>query len=151
MKRYRERLNPPPVWWVLAALLALSAGVAVGFYLGLPLGLGVGVAAMAVGAAVLISASTEIVVEDRWFRVGRARIEFDYVGGCRALDAEQTSRRSGPEADARAYLVQRPYVATAVEVAVDDAADPAPYWLVSSRRPAALVAAIEERTAAVRA
>ena len=45
-------------------------------------------------------------------------IELDYVGGCRALDQAETSERSGPGADARAYLVLRPYVKTAVEVTV---------------------------------
>ena len=61
-------------------------------------------------------------------------IELDYVGGCQALDEAETSERSGAGADARAYLVLRPYVKTAVEVTVSDAADPVPYWLVSTRR-----------------
>ena len=47
---------------------------------------------------------------------GRAMIEFSYIGGCRALSETETSARSGPEADARAYLVLRPYLRTAVAV-----------------------------------
>ena len=46
-------------------------------------------------------------------------------------------------ADARAFVTQRPWLSESVQVTVDDAADPHPYWLVSSRRPAQLAAAIE--------
>ena len=60
----------------------------------------------------------------------------------RALDAEQTQARIGPLADARAYLLVRPYVAQSVIVEVTDKADPAPYWLLSTRRPEQLSAAL---------
>ncbi|HZA74419.1 MAG TPA: DUF3093 family protein, partial [Propionibacteriaceae bacterium] len=78
----------------------------------------------------------------RVIRVGRALIEHRYIAGAQALDAEKTRRRAGVEADARAHLVLRPYVSTAVEITLDDPADPVPYWLVSSRRPSALAAAL---------
>jgi Protein of unknown function (DUF3093) len=78
-------------------------------------------------------------------RVGRARIDHRYIGGATALGAEQTRRRGGTEADARAHLVLRPYVSTAVEITLDDPDDPVPYWLVSSRRPEALAAALDPR------
>src|ERR671918_546374 len=58
--------------------------------------------------------------------------------------AAATRRRSGVEADARAHLVLRPYVATSVEITLADPADPVPYWLVSSRRPEALASALTE-------
>ncbi len=133
----------PLLWWLLALLLAGSGAVAVGFYLGLAWGIGVGAAGLAIAAAVGSSAATVITVDDERLQVGRAMIEFDYVGGCQALDEAETSRRSGAGADARAYLVLRPYVKTAVEVTVSDAADPVPYWLVSTRRPDTLAAAVE--------
>jgi hypothetical protein len=49
---------------------------------------------------------------------------------------------AGPEADARAYLLLRPYLKRTVRVTVRDDRDPAPYWLVSSRHPEALAAAV---------
>jgi hypothetical protein len=39
------------------------------------------------------------------------------------------------EADARAYLLLRPYLKRAVRIEITDPADPAPYWLLSTRRP----------------
>ena len=142
--RYRERLNVPASWWVLGVLLALSAALAVGFYTGLGWALAVGAAAALAVAALFWAGSALVVLSDTELRVGRAAIELDYLGGCRALDRAQTADRSGPGADARAYLVLRPYIRTAVELTLDDAADPVPYWLVSTRRPHQLERAVAE-------
>ena len=51
----------------------------------------------------------------------------------------------GADADARAFLVLRPYLKRAVRVPMQDPADPTPYWLVGSRHPDALAAAINAR------
>ena len=58
------------------------------------------------------------------------------------LDAAASHRVAGVDADARAYLLLRPYVKRSVQVPVQDPADPAPYWLVSTRRPDRLAAAL---------
>ncbi len=59
-----------------------------------------------------------------------------------ALDAEGVRRLAGVDADARAYLLLRPYLKRGVRIDITDPADPAPYWLVSCRRPEALVTAV---------
>ena len=148
---YRERLGVPVVWWILGGLFAFSLFVAVGWYPGLAWGIAAGVACLAVVAAIFVSAGILIAVDDIRLRVGRAQIEFGYLTQAVALDAAATARRAGPEADARAFLALRPYVRTAIEITLDDPDDPAPYWLVSSRRPdelaSALTAAISTRLA----
>ena len=58
-----------------------------------------------------------------------------HLGTATALDAESTRRIAGVDADARAYLLLRPYLKRAVRVEITDPADPAPYWLVSTRHP----------------
>jgi hypothetical protein len=140
--RYRERLSVPALWWLLAAGFALSLLLAIGLYLGPIWGLVAGTAAVVVAAALFQKAAILLVVDSEAIRVGRAEIEHRYIAGCRAFDAEATRRRSGVEADARAHLVLRPYIATAVEITLADPADPVPYWLVSSRRPQELAAAL---------
>jgi hypothetical protein len=40
-------------------------------------------------------------------------------------------------------LVLRPYIKTAVEITLNDQDDPVPYWLVSSRHPQQLAAALQ--------
>ena len=140
---YRERLTVPLLWWLLAVGFAVSMLGAFGFYLGWRWGVGTALASLAVAVAIFQSSAVLITVEPTRLRVGRAVIEPDYLAGCRPLDAAETRRRSGTEADARAHLVLRPYVRTAVELTLDDPADPVPYWLVSTRQPQRLTEAVE--------
>ena len=133
---------------LLAAVFSASLAVAVGYYLGPIWGGGAGVAAMAVAAGIFASAGTTIVVRPDMLLVGRAQIDHRFVGRAVALDSAATRLRAGTEADARAHLVLRPYVATAVEITLDDAADPVPYWLLSSRHPVELAAARDAARAA---
>ena len=141
---FRERLTVPIIWWVLAGLFSLSVLVAVGAYLGPAWGLGTSVATLLVAAGIFGSAAIVISVEEQEVRVGRATIEHAYIGRCRALDAEETRRRTGVEANARAHLVLRPYIKTTVEITLDDPEDPVPYWLVSTRHPQRLAAALQD-------
>lgn len=141
---FRERLTVPIIWWVLAGLFSLSVLVAVGTYLGPAWGLGTSIATLLVAAAIFGSAAILISVDEQEIRVGRASIEHAYIATCRALDAEQTRRRTGAEADARAHLVLRPYIKTTVEITLDDPEDPVPYWLVSTRHPQRLAAALQD-------
>jgi hypothetical protein len=139
---YSERVVAP-VWWWLVALLGAGVlwpvlGVAIGWWWGLA----AAAAVFVVIAAVLLAGSTKIIVDGTGLRVGRAWIEHRYIAGCRPLDAEQTRARRGREADARAYLALRSYLPTAVEVELDDPADPVPYWLISSRHPERLADAL---------
>ena len=148
--RFRERLHVPVVWWLLSAVLALTVLVAFGLSTGPGWGIGVAAISLVVTTALFVRSAVRIEVDDTMLRVGRAQIEHRYIGGAAALDAEQTRRRAGVEADARAHLVLRPYVSTAVEITLDDPADPVPYWLVSSRRPQALAAALSAAAPALR-
>jgi hypothetical protein len=141
---FRERLTVPIMWWVLAGLFSLSVLIAVAAYLGPTWGVGTAVATFLVAAAIFASASIVINVGDKELHVGRATIEHAYIAGCQALTAEETRRRTGIEADARAHLVLRPYIRTAVEITLEDPVDPVPYWLVSTRRPQRLAAALQD-------
>lgn len=119
---------------------------AVLFYLGPIAGIATGVITMAVIAALFLGyGRTRIVVDEDRLWVGEANIEWTYVGGVRALDQAATRERRGPRADARAYLELRPYLRESVEVTVDDADDATPYWLISTRHPGRLAAAIRHR------
>lgn len=140
--RYRERVAVPPGWWALAVLFALTLSVAFGYYLGRWWGSGVGLVAFVAVALGFRTAAYVVEVDDSEIRVGRAAIGREWIGAVRPLDAAGTRARSGVEADARAHLVLRPWVATCVELTLDDPADPVPYWLVSTRRPGALATSL---------
>jgi hypothetical protein len=141
---FRERLAVPIIWWVLAGLFSLSVLIAVGAYLGPAWGVGTSVATLLVAAAIFGSASIVISVDEKEIQVGRATIEHAYIAACRALNTEETRRKTGVEADARAHLVVRPYIKMAVEITLNDPEDPVPYWLVSTRHPQRLAAALQD-------
>ena len=141
---FRERLTVPIMWWVLGGLFALSVLLAVGAYLGPVWGIGTALATVMVAAAIFISAAVVISIDAREIRIGRASIEHAYIASSQALAAEEARQRAGVGADARAHLVLRPYVRTAVEITLDDPEDPVPYWLVSTRRPQQLAEALRE-------
>ena len=141
---FRERLTVPIIWWLLAGLFALLVLIAVGAYLGPVWGIGTALATILVAAAIFASAAIVINIDSREIQIGRACIEHAYISSSQALTAERARQRAGVEADARAHLVLRPYVKTAVEITLDDPDDPVPYWLVSTRRPEQLAAALRE-------
>jgi hypothetical protein len=95
-----------------------------------------------VAAAFLTYGSASVTVADGHLRAGRARIELEHVGRAVPLDREAARRAAGVEADARAYLLLRPYLHQAVRVEITDPADPAPYWLLGTRHPDHLAAAL---------
>jgi len=145
---YMERLWVPVGWWVLTALFALSLLVAVLFYLGPWIGIGAGLLVMVeMGAAFLRYGREQIRVEADRLWVGAANVEWSYVAGLQLLDEPATRLRRGRDSDARAYLVLRPYLRQAVEVTIADQDDPTPYWLINTRAPQRLAAAISARIA----
>jgi hypothetical protein len=150
--RYDERLGVPLRWWVQGVMLVASLWLALVVAVpGVAAWLCSGLALALLAALLLSYGSARVSVEGGWFRAGRARIEAVHLGSVAALDAEETRRVAGPEADARAYLLLRPYLKRAVRVEITDPADPAPYWLVSSRHPDELAAAIHGLTESARA
>lgn len=144
---YSERLSAPVRWWLVALAFVSSLFLAAGFSLGPVPGVLVGVGALAIVTVVLKSfGASRITVDAEALTVGINRIEWPWVGTARALDAEGTRRRLGPQADARAHLVTRPYLPESVEVALTDPADGHPYWLIGSRNATALAASINARS-----
>ena len=140
---YDERLAVPLRWWALATMFLAS--VLVAFLVATPLWLALVVAGVFTVAAVALLVtygSARISVREGVLRAGRARIGTDHLGPATSLDPTSTRRLAGPEADARAFLLLRPYVGRAVRIDIADAHDPTPSWLLSSRHPDRLVAAL---------
>ena len=75
-------------------------------------------------------------------RAGRAEIALDDIGEATPADEDAGRVERGTGLDARAFLVIRGWIKPVVRVPVADPADPTPYWLISTRRPKELAAAI---------
>lgn len=142
MSGYREWVGPPVAWWVLSVLFSLSWFVAAFFSLGPVPGIAAFLGAQLLVTLVLVGTAVRLELVGSELRVGRAVLDLGYVAAARGLDAEATTVRAGAQADARAHLVLRPYVKTTLELTLDDPVDPVPYWLVSTRHPARLSAAV---------
>lgn len=145
---YQERLSVPLRWWALATMFASS--VLLAFLVAVPPGVAfaAGGAVAAVALAVLLTyGAAEVRVADGELLAGRARVPVRWLDRPTPLGADETRRLAGVDADARAYLLLRPYVGTAVRVDVTDPRDPTPYWLVATRHPHRLAEAIQEAIA----
>jgi hypothetical protein len=146
---YAERLHVPLRWWVQATMFLATVWLA--FTVAVP-----GWLAWAATAALLAAVygmfawvgSVRVEVRDGVLYAGPARIALEHLGPAVALDKEQTHRVHGVDADARAFLVTRPYVSRSVKVVIDDPADPTPYWLISTRHPRTLAAALSKPVSA---
>lgn len=142
---YSERLHIP-WWWTLVGLLFVgSLAVAVLAYVDLVVG--IVFSAVILLAAVLgmvLYGGTRLEVDERGFAAGRYRLAAPYIAGATALEGEDARASLGVQADHRAFLFTRPYLTGLVRIDLDDDADPHPYWLVSTRNPQALAAAIEK-------
>ena len=140
---YVERLRVPLRWWALGTMFLAS--VLIAFLVATPAWVAftsTGVLTAALVTLFLTYGGARLRVEGGTFHAGRAQIPVDQLGVPVALDAAGSRRLAGVDADARAYLLLRPYLPRSVQVPIEDPHDPAPYWLVSTRRPDRLVAAL---------
>jgi len=144
MDSYRERLSAPVLWWVLAAVCVALLGTEVWAGLGgfIP-ALTYIVLSLIVGAILVNWSMAVIEVSGGTLRAGGATLPLDKAGEVVALDEQQAARLRGPRADPAAHLLLRPYLKRAVYIEVTDPASDAPYWLLATRRPAELAAAIQ--------
>ena len=140
---YDERLSVPLRWWVQGVMLVAMVWITLIVALPEPTAWALTAAAGGLLAlAYLAYGSARITVADGRLRAGRARIPAAHLGTAVPLSPEDARRVAGVDADPRAYLLLRPYVKPAVKVEILDPADPAPYWLLSTRHPAALARAL---------
>src|SRR5262249_36846104 len=89
-----------------------------------------------------------IVVRAGELSVADAHLPLRYVTEVGVLDAAGKRAALGTRADPLARVVHRPWVPGAVLVILDHPADPAPYWMISSRPPERLARAIRAAMAA---
>ena len=138
-----------PWWWSLPA--AVLAGV-IAFEVGLaaptiPEWLPY-VVLFGVAAAVLTWFSKTVVTvvgepggtTELW--VGDAHLPVDVISRSAEVPRSAKSAALGRQLDPAAYVVHRAWVGPMVLVVLDDPDDPTPYWLISSRHPDRVLAAL---------
>jgi hypothetical protein len=150
MGSYREQLRVPASYWLLSvpviALLGaelfagFSAGVAIIVYAAF---------VVVIGGFLLAWSAVRIEVSDTMLRAGGDSLPLSAISEVIALDEKQAALMRGPRADPAAHLLLRPYLKQAVCLKLADPSGGVPYWLLATRRPDELAAAIGRNRASV--
>lgn len=142
---FEERLTAPAAWWAVTAMAGIMGGLV--FLRVSPAAALVAllVTAALCGALVVAYGRIGVRVQDGYLEAGPARLPLTALGAATALDAEAARRLRTTEADARAFMLLRGYVRTAVRVDISDPEDPTPYLYLSTRRPEKLVKVLSAR------
>lgn len=135
-------------WWLIATALVLTLWVITAVPAGNVAGFAVAGVATVLLVTLFLRYGAVVEVDAQMLRAGRARIERHYLGTAEALTGEAARNAFGRDCDPKAYLVLRSYAPGAVRVEVTDPQDPAPYWLIATRNPQRLAAALTENSVA---
>jgi hypothetical protein len=140
---YTERLSVP--WWLWAPALAACAILAAQIGLGAAgiRGWGPYVVVLPLAAYGLWSLGRiRMTVTNDTFVVDDAKLPRSVIADVIPLDGAGKRELLGPGADPLAFVIQRPWTPGAVQILLDDPQDPTPYWVVSTRHPQRLAAAL---------
>lgn len=122
-----------------------------GIFIFAPISISAGITAAIVLAVVitvlLILSTPTIVVTGQTVQVGRAVIERRFVGTAEGFTGTAATEQRGTKLHGLAYVCIRGWISPVVRIEIADDNDPTPYWLVSTRRPRQLVAAVSGRRA----
>ena len=138
-----EKIHWP--WWLMGLIIALDISIVIAIWAGL------GNSAALVSVFVVIALTialfffTElnIRVDGDQLHVARAHIDREFIGQIEVLTADQMKRAYGIGLDPAAFLAIRFWVKGGIKLAITDPRDPTPYWLVSSKKPEKIKAAIQ--------
>ena len=150
MRSYREQLYVPVSYWLLSVpvIVLLGAEVFVGFST-LVAGLVYAVFVVVVGGFLFSWGAARIEVTGTVLKAGGDILSLSQVSEVLSLDDKQAAVLRGPRADPAARLLLRPYLKQAVCLTLVDPSSGVPYWLLATRRPDELAAAISRNRASV--
>lgn len=138
---YRERLGPS-LWILVSAAvagpMAALVFVPIDTTIALIAGALVGVAVV----ALLVAGSPIVSLKDGVLHAGRAHIDVALLGEPDAFTGDEARLARGAGLDPRAWHVIRGGIDGIVTMPVIDPDDPTPAWVISTRTPDRLVAAV---------
>lgn len=140
---FDERLSVP-LWWYLPAVglgLLLGAEIHMG-YPGVRSWIGYLVLVPLCVAALWWLGRSRVRVGEGALTVGESTVSLAHVGRTDVVGKKDKQQALGPELDPAALVLHRGWVGSVVRIEITDPASPEPYWVVSSRRPDELIAAL---------
>jgi len=127
----------------LATALVIPASLLVFLPISPTAGIAVAIGLYLAVLVVLVVTTPTVEVVDGELRAGRARIPLGFVARAAGFRGAEATAERGTRLNARAWLLLRGWIDPVVRIELDDPDDPTPYWLVSTRRPDELVAALQ--------
>lgn len=139
---FSERLWPSPALMVILLLLVPAVTLML-TPLNATIALPVAIIVYALISLTLVLMSPVIRVQGQVLYAGRAKVDAAHLGDISQLESGALKSVLGPHADARAYLLIRGYIHRGIKIEIQDHEDPTPYWVLTTRRPTELTAALE--------
>ena len=139
---YSERLLPGPGLFI-ALLLLVPAVALVLTPINSAIAIPTAIVVYLLIALALVLMSPSIQVDGVSLTAGRARIPVEQLGRIELLGSDALRAAIGPGLDARSYLLIRGWIHRGLRIENIDPADPAPYWILTTRNPQRLADAIE--------
>ncbi len=141
---FQEQLWPSRGTWLLPVIPAAAT-----FLMVTPLGAPtwswlLAAAALLLGLGAVLGSSPKISVSAGVLRAGKARIPVQLLGPATTVQGPELAQLRGRGHAALSYWCHRSGLPAAVVLPVVDPLDPTPYWLVSTRRPQQLTAALAQ-------
>jgi hypothetical protein len=144
MGSYRERLLVPVSYWLLTIPVVLTLGGEAYFFVdGIIPPLFIGLIFVILATFMVHWSLATIEVTGAVLRTGKDTLALNEVDEVVALDEMQARALRGPRADPSAHILLRPYLRRAVYIGLADPGEGVPYWLIATRHPEELAAAIE--------
>ena len=144
MGSYRERLLVPVSYWLLTIPVVVTLGAEAYFFVdGFIPPLFIALLFLIVATFLVHWSTATIEVAGGVLRAGKDALALSDADEVVALDEKQSTALRGPRADPAAHILLRPYLKRAVYISLADPGGGVPYWLVATRRPEELAAAIE--------
>jgi hypothetical protein len=141
---YRERLYLP--WWHWIMPLVAAGILAAEVHMGYP-GVRTWLPYLIVMPLTLLMlwrfGSAKVEIHDGELWAGEAHLPLRYAGEVRMVPATMKRRALGPGFDPAAFALTKSWIGPMVWIQLTDPADPTPYWLLSTRSPERLAAALE--------
>jgi hypothetical protein len=126
---------------MIVVVLIIAFELLLGFPAG-PAWLPFAVLIPATAAMLLWAGRIKVTVTADELLVDDARLPVSVIGDVVALDAAGKRESLGVGAHPLAFVIQRPWIGPAVQVLLDDPADPTPFWVISTRQPVELATAL---------
>lgn len=143
---YRERLGPS-LWILVAAAVAAPMAALVFTPVDATTGLLIGGAVGVLVIVLLVATAPVVAIRDGELRAGAAHVDVHHLGEPEVHVGDDARHARGAGLDPRAWHLIRGGIDGIVVIPLTDPDDPTPAWVISSRTPDRLAAAVRRAQA----